>query len=85
MKKYELSFADRVSLEKNDYIQTFFGNGFFCYVRCDNDGFKRMHEDYLNQVPCHASDYGTVIYRDQIAEPDEKAKEFLANWLKNNQ
>jgi hypothetical protein len=83
-KTYAISFTDRVKLEKNDYIQIYHGHGFFSYVRCNADGFKRMHEDYLNQVPSRAADYGDVIYTDFIATPDDKAKTFLDNWLKES-
>ena len=83
------SYTDRARLEKNFYIQTFYGvtselQNFFCYIKCDMEGYRKMQNDFLNQISARPAAYGEVIYIDDIPEPNEKAKLFLQNWLKRN-
>ena len=87
--EYRVNFAEKVNFEKNDYIQIYYGRNslgvdFFYYIRCNIEGYKKMKEDYLNKIVTNPESYGEIIYKDQLSEPDEKAKTFLANWLKNN-
>lgn len=86
---YTPSFAEKVKFGKNDSIMTYYGrNGlgvdFFCYIRCDFNGYRKMQDDYLNKNYAKPESYGSIIYKDYIPEPDEKAKEFLKNWLAEN-
>jgi len=86
---YNLSFTEKVGFEKNDKIMTYFGidklgKNFFCYILCSRDGFKKMQDDYLSKTQAPPKSYGKIIYLGDAPEPDEKAKLFLQNWLKNN-
>lgn len=83
---FKISFADRTSLEKHDYIQIYhglsaIGERFFCYILCNRDGFTRMNQDYLDEVAADPASYGEIIYRDNIPEPDDKAVQFLEKYL----
>ena len=57
----------------------------FSYVKCDRAGVEKMRKDYENNVAVSdLSVYGEVLYRDNIKDPDEKAKAFLRQWLADN-
>lgn len=43
-----------------------------------------MFRDYETETPRNITEYGEVIYTDFLSEPDEKAKSFLENWIKEN-
>ena len=82
---YSPSFAEKVKFGKGDRVMAYFGKNsfgleFFCYIRCDLDGYRKMQDDFLNNISATPETYGEVIYKDFIPEPDEKAKEFLKNW-----
>lgn len=79
------SFADKVKFGKGESIVTYYGQNllgtkFFCYIRCNMDGYLRIKSDFANGFYSHPESYGEIIYRDNIPEPDEKAKEFIKNW-----
>ena len=86
--KYTPTFAEKVKFGKKDSIMTYFGKNwhgvFFCYIRCELDGYRKMQEDYQNKIADTPESYGEVIYKDFSPEPDEKAKEFLKKWLVEN-
>jgi hypothetical protein len=87
--KYTPTFAEKVRFGKLDNVMTYFGkNGlgkdFFCYIRCGLEGYKTMLEDFDNKITANPAVYGDIIYKDFIAEPDEKAKNFLEKWLAEN-
>jgi hypothetical protein len=48
------------------------------------DGYKKMLADQEAKPFVKPEIYGEVIYKDFIAEPDAKAKEFLNKWLAEN-
>jgi len=87
---YALNFAKKIEFGKNDKVMTYYGTTaskdsrgeeFFCYIRCGLAGYRQMQDDFLHQTPALPETYGEVIYRDSIPEPDEKAIEFLNNWV----
>ncbi|MEZ5691123.1 MAG: hypothetical protein R3D71_05615 [Rickettsiales bacterium] len=60
------------------------GNDFYAYIRCDERQYHKMKRDFMTRTPCRdVSDYGEVIYIKSGQEPDDKAKEFLAEYLDN--
>lgn len=84
----QIPFAKRVEFEKNDSVMVYRakdakGRDFFCYIRCKLEGYKKMHEDFETRTAGKPSDYGEIIYRDFLKDPDQKAKDFLAEYLKN--
>ena len=86
---FSISHAENISFEKQDNIQLYYGinalkEEFFCYIRCNKTGYKKMQEDYLNKASAKPEEYGQVIYKDYLAEPDDKAKEFLEKYLQQN-
>lgn len=81
-----LSFSEKVKLETSKLVMKYraagkSGRPYFAYIYCDERGVKKMHDDYENNITAKPESYGEVIYSDAISEPDEKAKEFLKNWL----
>ncbi len=86
---YTPTFAEKVKFGKKDSIMTYYGkNGlgeqFFCYIRCGLDGYKKMQEDFASKAFAAPESYGEIIYKDYILEPDNKAVDFLKNWLAEN-
>lgn len=84
-----IPFTQRIELEKNDYIMTYracdkYGQDFFCYIKCDLQGYTKMQNDFLNKTAALPASYGEVIYTDFIKDPDAKAQEFLENWSAQN-
>jgi len=83
--QYAPSFAEKVKFGSGESIVTYFGKSllgasFFCYIRCNIDGYRRMKADFLKKNYAKPEAYGEVVYRDYLPEPDEKAKDFLKNW-----
>lgn len=81
-----LNFTEKVKFSGRDCIITYFGKNFlgenfFCYIRCNIDGYRKMKDDFTGKSYRNPTDYGEIIYRDNISEPDKKAKEFLKNWM----
>lgn len=60
------------------------GGDFFCYIKCNYDGYQKINHDYLDKKSAVPSTYGEVLYADYLVDPDEKAKNFLADWLAKN-
>ncbi|MEZ5691017.1 MAG: hypothetical protein R3D71_05060 [Rickettsiales bacterium] len=86
---YIPTFAEKVKFGKSDAIMTYYGKNrqgedFFCYIRCDFEGYRKMQEDYLNRTYATPESYGKVIYRDELPEPDAKAEKFLSDWVARN-
>jgi hypothetical protein len=86
---YTPTHAEKLSFEKNDNVQLYYGiehtgEKFFCYIRCNLQGYKKMQEDFFNKKAAYPEEYGEIIYKDTIPSPDSKAKAFLADYLKNN-
>lgn len=84
-----LSFAEKLRFEKTNKVMTYYGcttlgRRFFCYVLCGLDGYQRMQADFTNRVATPPEQYGKILYKDYLEEPDEKAKAFLAQWLADN-
>lgn len=82
---YIAGFAEKVKLGSGKNIVTYYGKNllgesFFCYICCGFDGYGKMKNDFLNKNYSNPEAYGEIIYRDNLPEPDEKAKEFLKNW-----
>ncbi|MEZ5691060.1 MAG: hypothetical protein R3D71_05290 [Rickettsiales bacterium] len=82
-----INFAEKVKFGSGESVVTYYGKNllgesFFCYIRCDMDGYKKMKEDFLGKRHRNPESYGKIIYRDNIPEPDEKAREFLRTWEK---
>lgn len=80
-----ISFAEKLKFNGNACIVTYYGknllgNDFFCYIKCDMAGYKKIKDDFVNKSYRKLEEYGEIIYRDNIPKPDEKAKEFLKNW-----
>lgn len=85
----DLKFTERVKLNAgNDLIMTYrgqvAGQDFFAYIKCNEKGVKLMREDWETSTPRQLDEYGEVLYRDNIVDPDEKALEFLKNYLAEN-
>ncbi len=81
--------TERIKLNQgNDLIMTFRGEiagiDFFAYIKCSEAGVKLMHADYASGDSHPLSEYGEVIYRDNLKDPDAKAKEFLQNYIAEN-
>ena len=84
-----MKFAEQVKLNQGkNLIMTYHGQivgiDFFAYIKCREDGVKLMHEDFASNTGRALEEYGEVIYRDNIAEPDEKACKFLQEYLAAN-
>lgn len=84
-----LSFVEELKLKDSKLIMTYRarderGEDFFAYVFCDKEGVINMKRDYISQKSGAAKDYGEVLYADFIKDPNEKARLFLKNWLKEN-
>lgn len=80
-----IPFTKRIEFETKDWVMTYrardqYGRDFFCYIRCDIDGYTKMQTDWLNKKTAEPSSYGTVIYTDYLKDPDDKAKKFLESW-----
>lgn len=85
----QLKFAERIELEKNDYVMIYratdlYGQDFFCYIRCGLEGYSKMQNDWMNKTQALPSSYGEVIYRAFLKDPDAKAQAFLDNWYAEN-
>ncbi len=85
-----VGFAEKLSFSRGDNVVVYKAKNmldmpFFCYIRCGLDGYKRLKYDYEAKVFSTPDSYGEVIYRDNIPEPDDKAKKFLENWLKDKE
>lgn len=60
------------------------GQDFYAYIRCNEKQARKMKQDFLTKTTCqNADDYGEVIYTGFGTEPDDEAKNFLAEYLKN--
>ena len=60
------------------------GQDFYAYIRCNEKQARKMKQDFLEKTPCRdVADYGEVIYKTFGKNPDEKAKNFLSEYLKN--
>ena len=86
---HTMSFAEKVWFGKNDKVVTYrasnsCGVDFFCYIRCGLAGYKKMQDDFLNKISDTPQSYGEVLYKDYLPDPDEKAREFLAIWAREN-
>jgi hypothetical protein len=84
-----LKFTERVKLNSgNDLIMTYrgqiAGEDFFAYIKCEEKGVKLMRQDWETSTPRKLEEYGEVLYRDTVIDPDDKAKEFLQNYLAQN-
>jgi hypothetical protein len=84
-----LPFTTKIDLQKNDYIMVYRGQNaikinFFCYIRCNMEGYTKLQNDFKNKISDMPSSYGEVIYYDEIENPDIKAEEFLENYLQNS-
>ena len=80
-----INFAEKVKFGSGENIVTYYGKNllgedFFCYIRCNINGYKKIKEDFANKSYRTLEEYGEVIYRDNIPKPDAKAEEFLKNW-----
>lgn len=84
-----IPFTDLIQISNNNSIIRYSGTNqigqqFFAYIKCTPDNAKLMYRDYAVKSSRDIKEYGEVIYVDFLAEPDEKAKTFLADWLKEN-
>ena len=60
------------------------GQDFYAYIRCNEKQAHKMKHDFMTRTPCSdASEYGEVLYTGIGKEPDDEAKNFLAEYLKN--
>lgn len=60
------------------------GENFYAYIRCDEKQYHKMKHDFMTKSICKdVNDYGEVLYAELGNEPDEDAKQFLADYLKN--
>lgn len=60
------------------------GRDFYAYIRCNEKQSRKMKQDFMTRTPCKdVSEYGEVLYTGLGTEPDEAAKEFLAEYLKS--
>lgn len=84
-----MKFTERVKLKQgNDLIMTYRGQvmgvDFFAYIKCTEHGVKLMYSDYETSTPRALDEYGEVIYKDNITNPDEKAQKFLQEYIASN-
>jgi hypothetical protein len=84
-----IKFTDKILLESNNAVVTYhakngLGVDIFAYILCDAKQLAKMREDYSISKVMDMYEYGEVIYKDFIPEPDEKAKTFLKEYLKTN-
>jgi endoglucanase Acf2 len=84
-----ISFTDLIKISNNESIVRYNatltdGRSFFAYIKCNSTGAKLMFQDYETLTKRSITEYGEVIYTDFLSEPDEKAKSFLENWIKEN-
>jgi hypothetical protein len=89
IQSYTTTLVEKVQFGKNDTVMTYYAQNsasspFFCYIRCELAGYKKMHNDFLNKIFATPESYGEVIYKDNVHTPDEKAKEFLRIWAEEN-
>ena len=86
----QLKFTEKIKFNQyNDLIMVYKGQitqgiDFFAYIKCDEKGVNLMREDYHTKTARHMDEYGEVIYQDNIKEPDEKAKQFLEDYIAEN-
>ncbi len=60
------------------------GQDFYAYIRGNEKQYHKMKHDFMTRTPCKSvDDYGEILYTGFGTEPDEEAKEFLAEYLKN--
>ena len=60
------------------------GRDFYAYIRCNEKQFHKMKHDFMTKTACKSvDDYGEILYTGFGKEPDDAAKEFLAEYLKN--
>ena len=83
-----ISFVERIKFEKENSIIIYRGKNhvnqaFFAYILCDKNGLAKMRADHAGNITAQLNSYGKVIYGDDIADPDEKAEEFLGEFVKN--
>lgn len=81
-----ISFTERLKLSKgNQLIMTYRGaidgRDFFAYILCDKRGVYLLHDDWGARKARAISEYGQVIYRDDLKDPDKKARDFLKHYL----
>ena len=84
-----IPFKDLIRTSNNKSVMAYYGTDtnkrdFFAYIICDPQAAKRMYHNYQTRTQDKISDYGEVIYKDYISEPDDKAKEFLKKYLADN-
>jgi hypothetical protein len=84
-----IPFTDLIQISNNQSIIRYTGANqsgqqFFAYIKCSPDTAKLMYRDYEANTSRNIAEYGEIIYRDFLSEPDEKAKAFLEQWLKKN-
>ncbi len=57
---------------------------FFAYIKCDELGLRRIHDDYDSGKGRPPEEYGEVIYRAPMTEPDQTAERFLKEYVLQN-
>lgn len=83
------NFATLIAKQANNKIVLYRavsgdGREFYAYIRCNEKQSRKMKADFLNKTACtDVSEYGEVIYTRLGKNPNEAAKEFLAEYLKN--
>jgi hypothetical protein len=82
-----LSFVEKVAMGQGDSIMlyrgvTMSGKNFFAFLRCDRKGMDKLKQDSMHSEARDLNEYGEVIYMDFLSDPDKKAEEFLALYLR---
>ena len=84
-----IPFTDLIKISHNKSVMTYYGTSFdgrdfIAYIVCTPETAKLMYRDFSDKTSRAIAEYGEVIYKDFVSEPDDKAKDFLADYIKNN-
>lgn len=84
-----LKFTEQIKLRGgSDIITTYRGQvadvEFFAYIQCNKTGLELMRSDFQQGTARSMEEYGEVLYKDAISDPDEKAEQFLQQFLAEN-
>ena len=83
------NFVENLKLETADLVMTYRaktpeGKDFFAYILSNKEQVKTMKRNYAESKAVPPIYYGQVLYLDYLVDPDQKAKDFLKNWLAKN-
>ena len=82
-----LKFTEQVKLKQCGKLVILYhgidaaAKSFFVYFLSDARQVAMMREDYVNNTARVITEYGEMLYSDYLPAPDEKAVNFLNNWI----